>query len=371
MPEQVVFEKASVWCYRIYDIAQAIRLERAQTLLAADVRRLKLAREGSEYLELPNPPLTVQMGQRSLRLRHGAVLVDAVARIFDHGAMSIILKVPVEEGTTLDALTPLADELYDAQAVDALSHELVEGLRKALEPAVEGPHLWDQSESYTVIFAEALEGRPSGADVLARGDVTRLLLGEVGNRPLSAGERTEVTRHSFSYTVDDLAVVDWNSAFVYEPSGSTDILDLLEICNAQLLELRYYDDLLDTQLTRIYDQMERPKRRPGNLFRSPYRVLARRVLVTWMEFSEFVERVENSLKIVGDTYLARVYEAAVQSVRIPVWQASVQRKQQMLGNIYQLLKGEVDTARSLTLEVIIVVLIVGELLLALGPWFHR
>jgi hypothetical protein len=36
----------------------------------------------------------------------------------------------------------------------------------------------------------------------------------------------------------------------------------------------------------------------------------------------------------------------------------------MLGNVYQLLKGEVDTERSLTLEITIVILIVGELLLA-------
>jgi len=368
--DPIVFEKASIWCYRIFDIAQAIRLERAERLLAQDVRRLRLAREGSQYLELPNPPLTAQMGKRSLALKAGAVQVDAVARIFDHGAMSIIIKVPVEQGTTFDALTPLADELYDAQVVDALALELTEGLRKVLEPAIEGPHLWDQSESYTVIFAESLEGRPKGAEVLARADVARLLLGEVDTRPLSVGERAEVTQHSFSYTVDDLAVVDWNSAFVYEPSGSTDILDLLEICNAQLLELRYYDDLLDTQLARIYDEME-GRRGRGSLFRSPYRALARRVLVMWMEFSEFIERVENSLKIVGDTYLARVYEASVQSVRVPVWQASVQRKQQMLANIYQLLKGEVDTDRSLTLEAIIIVLIVVELVLALGPWGHR
>jgi hypothetical protein len=54
-------------------------------------------------------------------------------------------------------------------------------------------------------------------------------------------------------------------------------------------------------------------------------------------------------------------------MRIPAWQASVTRKQQMLANVYQLLKGEVDTDRSLTLEATIVMLIVGELLLAFMP----
>ena len=78
--------------------------------------------------------------------------------------------------------------------------------------------------------------------------------------------------------------------------------------------------------------------------------------------------IAGSLKIVGDFYLAKVYEATVHRLRIPLWQQSVQRKQQMLGNIYQLLKGEVDTARSLLLETTIMVLIVGEILLALVSW---
>jgi len=53
-------------------------------------------------------------------------------------------------------------------------------------------------------------------------------------------------------------------------------------------------------------------------------------------------------------------------LRIPVWQASVTRKQQMLANVYQLLKGEVDTDRAFTLEFTIAILIVSELLLAIA-----
>jgi hypothetical protein len=175
-----------------------------------------------------------------------------------------------------------------------------------------------------------------------------------------------VLQHRFSYTPRDLAVVDWNSAFVYEPSGSRDIPDVLEICNAQLLELRYYDDLLDAELNRTYDEVARRRKSRIGLFRSPYRELERRTSATLLEMSEFIERVENSLKIIGDFYLARVYEAALRRLRVKAWQQSVTRKQQMLAELYQLLKGEVDTARSLTLEFTIVLLIVIELLVAWG-----
>jgi len=221
------------------------------------------------------------------------------------------------------------------------------------------------------VFAEAIRGSPRAEDVLQRADLARLLLGETSIAELSAAERADVTRWHWSYGVDDLVVVDWNAAFVYEPSSSRDIPDILEIANAQLLELRYYDDALDRRLSSVHQALGRHRRRVGSLFRSPYAALARQVQVTLLEMNEFIERVENSLKIIGDFYLAKVYEGAVQQLRIPSWKAAVTRKQQMLDDVYGWLKGEVDTARSLTLEIMVVLLIVLELLVAAISLFAR
>jgi hypothetical protein len=359
----LVLEKASVLCYRLYDVADEIDLGVAESVLARDARRLRFRRSGAEFLLLPNPPLIIGLGRRRLALPGGPVEVEARARLFDFGSISIVLTVPVSPGTELDGLTPLADRLYDGPEVDTLALELVETLRKEVAPAMENPHLWEQVEHYAVIFVEAIRGGPSGEDVLGRADLARLLLGETTVH-LSVAERQDVTRRHFSYGKDDLVVIDWNAAFVYEPSGSEDIPDILEIANAQLLELRYYDDALDHSLARVNQRLKRERRRLGSIFRSPYPALSRQVLVTLLEMSELVERVENSLKIIGDFYLARVYEAAVEQLRIPAWKETVTRKQAILGSVYGWLKGEVDTARSLTLEVMIVLLIVLELLVA-------
>ena len=368
--EQLVLQKASVLCYRLYDVANEIDLAVAETLLTQDARRLRLSRAGAEYLMLLNPPLVVGLGRRALQLPSGAIEVEARARLFDHGAASIVLEVPIAAGTALDALTPLADRLYDGPEVDRLALELVEALRRSVATAMENPHLWEQVENYTVVFVEAIRGTPSAEQILDRADLARLLLGETSIADLSRAERADVTRWNFSYGVDDLVVVDWNAAFVYEPSRSRDVPDILEIANAQLLELRYYDDALDRRLAAVHQALRRKRRRLGSLFRSPYPALARQVQVTLLEMNEFIERVENSLKIIGDFYLAKVYEGAVQQLRIPAWKAAVTRKQQMLGEVYGWLKGEVDTARSLTLEVMVVLLIVLELLVALGSLFR-
>ena len=360
---EVVFEDAALLCYRIFDVANEVDLERARGLLEERPRRLRLTREGSQYLLLPNPPIGVELGRRMLATRQGEREVDCLARVFDHGAVSIQLRLSVTPGTTLSALVPLADELYDSAAVEALCLELVNGLRKTLAPAFQEPHLWEQNESYTVIFATALQGAPTAPELLAKAELARLLLGE--SAALSQREREDVLQHAFSYTDRDLAVIDWNAAFVYEPSGSFDIPDVLEICNAQLLELRYYDDLLDLNLRRTYDALEH--RRSGwTVLGGAYKPLARRVLLTLLDLSELLERVENSLKIIGDFYLAKVYEAALLRLRVRAWQLTVTGKQRTLQNVYQLLKDEVDVARSLSLELLVVILIVAEVVLAIA-----
>lgn len=372
MASDLTFQRATLRCYRLYDIADEINLEEARKVLSADTRRIRLSREGSKYIELPNPPLGVELGKRVLQLvRQGrSVEVFAEARIFDHGAISVRVDYPVPEGMGLDELVPIADELYDSEQVDALCLDLSEQLRSALKRVMQGSHHWEQSESYTVIFCQALStptsARPSAADVLAVPGLAALMLGERHDLNLSHRESGEVLQHSFSYTEEDLVVIDWNAAFVYEPSGSPDIPDILEIVNAQLLEFRYYDAQLDLRLNTIYDELERKKRTWAwtSLFLSPYRRLARRTLATVLEISEFVERAENSLKVIGDVYLAKVYEAASEQFRVPAWQRSVTRKQGIIAQVYGLLKGEVDTDRALTLEATIVLLIVVEIVLA-------
>ena len=54
----------------------------------------------------------------------------------------------------------------------------------------------------------------------------------------------------FSYHEDDLTIVQWDTAFVYDRTESARAIeDILEFANSQLLELRTYDALLDTSST--------------------------------------------------------------------------------------------------------------------------
>jgi hypothetical protein len=369
MASTFVVRRGRLLCYRLLDIGDEVDLERADRLLQGSPghRRLRPSREGSESLAFAAPPLSVGIGRRTFSLpRTGGTLeADVAVHVYDYAAASVAFDLEIPPGTPLPSLGPLCDELYDTAVLETVAREVLAELLPRLAPAIEGRHDWPGVETYTVIFVEELEGRPAAADVLAMPGLAKLLLGETGAGALSDAERADVLKHAYSYFEHDLAVIDWNSAFVLEPSGSRDIPDILEFASSQLLELRYYDALLDGELARIYDEFAAAKNRFRSLLWSPYGTLARDVQLRLVELTEFTERVENALKIIGDFYLARVYRAAVRRFRMPSWQESVVRKQSLVAGVYTLLKGELDIRRNTLLELTIVLLIVFEIGMAL------
>jgi hypothetical protein len=302
----------------------------------------------------------------AVKLTHGTTQASVSARVFAYGAVSIAFELPIADGSDLAGLVPMCDEIYESPEFDRIARELVEPLLDRLASAIDGRHRWEGIETYTIVYVRRFRGDPTATQVLASPALASLVIGEPPTRRLSARQRLDVLEHSHSYFEDDLVVVDWDSAFVLEPSGSRDILDILELASSQLLELRYYDDLFDAELARVHHQLERVQRRRFfDVLNNPWVELGRGVVRRLVELTEFAERVDNALKVVGDFYLARVYESAVRRFRIRSWQASIDAKQALLAQAYGLVRGEVEARRSTVLELVVIILIVVEVLLAL------
>jgi hypothetical protein len=358
-----VIERGKILCYRVYDAGDEIALDVAEKTLAA--KRVEIVGPLVEGLVMPVRPLEVDIGERTIAMpKLGRDLVARCsARIFDFGAISLLYEIDVEPGTTLEQLTPLCDALYEAPELDACGQSDRKKLVQRLSDSIEKPHEWAEGETYTIVFVEKLTGSsPSLAELAKSERVAKLLLGETSDKALSTATREDVLKNSFSYLVDDLVIVDWNSAIVIEPSGSRIVPFVLELATSQLLEFRYYDGILDRELARVYEHVEKSRPR---VFRSPYARLTRDVVRRFMELTEFTERVDNSIKSVGDFYLSRVYLSAIRRFRVPEWRESVEAKLGLVSRAYALLKGEVEVSRAQLLEVIVVVLIFVELVTAL------
>jgi hypothetical protein len=359
-----------LFVYRLFDVADSIDLAAAEKTAAAPKSRLALDGAGSgTAFEFPRPPLHLVLGRREIRIGGELREAEASAHLIDTGVASILYKIPITPGTALGELLPLAEALFTRPTpdLDAAARREAEALCRDLAPALERPHTWEGLETYHVIFVrrfEAEEGEMTADRLLAEAPLAELLLGETSDVPLSAAERQDVLSHNFTYQVDDLALVHWNGAFVYEASGVEDIPDLVEFATAHLLELRYYDALLDRELHAIYDEIEAGGSPFTNIVTRKYRKLERRVAGLLLEISEMIERLENAVKIVGDFYLARLYQGAVRRFRLPAWQETVLRKQRLLTEVNELIGDAADTSRSELLEVVIILLITYEIVAA-------
>jgi hypothetical protein len=366
-PASLRVADGEVWIYRLFDVADAVDLAQAERRSAGQSRLAMESAQSATALQFPRAPLHVGLGRRPVPLASGERAAEASAHVFDYGVVSVRYRVAVAAGTGLGELVTLAEELLEGPttALDEQARRDAEEVARALGPALERPHRWEGLESYHVFFVKAFEGGPvTAARLLAEAPIPELLLGETSPIALSQAERQDVLSHQFSYLETDLAVLHWNSALVVEPSGVEDIPDLLEFATAHLLELRYYDDLLDRELHRIYDELEAGGETLMHMITRKYRRLQRYTAALLLDLSETIERLENAVKIVGDFYLARVYQAAVKRFRLSAWQETVLRKQKLVAEVNDLTGDVADTSRSELMEIVVILLISYEVLAA-------
>jgi hypothetical protein len=102
-------------------------------------------------------------------------------------------------------------------------------------------------------------------------------------------------------------VPTWNAALVYDTEAGVEVaLEILEFANSQLLQFRYYDDLLDAELARTYAQVQAP-RWYDVIGGRRYTRAAHHLHAVFIDVNELTDRTENALKIVGDIYAARLF----------------------------------------------------------------
>lgn len=76
------------------------------------------------------------------------------------------------------------------------------------------------------------------------------------------------------------------------------------------------------------------------------------------------DRSTNVLKLVGDQYLARVYRLVAARLHLREWERVIQRKLEVVEGIYHVLSDQAASYRAEVLELLIVLLIVLEIVLA-------
>ena len=355
----------SVAVYRLVDVGYVIDLRRAAQVLGAQTRGpAMLYRAHSEGIEIRVPPLLVQLDARGLTVNSRAHPVEVTAHLFDFGVCSLRLTAQVND-LAWDEFVEFGRAFDQSDSVRECLKAEIAGLVRRLEPAIDRPGTADEVEDYTVFRVDRLsadDGARIDAQSLTPRDLIPLLSTE--SRALSPEAQYELVSRRFSYYADDLVVITWDSALIIDPDRSDhDVEYVIEFANAQLLELRVYDGLLDEELPVLYDRIEERRRVPALTRR--YRPLLADLQARVADVTEIVERADNGFKVVNDVYLARVYIAALDVFREQAWRRGIDRKLGIFRDTYSMLNGEAQASRAELLELTIVILIVFEIVLSL------
>jgi hypothetical protein len=347
-----------------FDIGYEIDLKRAGPLVAGEAGALPRRRRTPESIRYRPLPLRISLDPSPLALPEALRPVSparAELTLFDFGVVSLTVQCPVR--MTPDDLSRLAGSLAESTTLSASARALIAPTLERLRPAVAEFALSDIFEEYFVFQLHGTRTNWLEHDAAWVAGLVR-----VEQEPLSQHEIAEATRLHLSYTPDDLVVLDWAAGFVAD-RDCADTLQVIEYANVQLLEFRHIDDRLDDRLEAAYRLIgpARYARFSAQMSRKHSRAI-RNVRALEIEATSLFERADNALKLIGDQYLARVFDLASTRFHLDEWQQSIRRKLDTVGNVYDLLVQQASSARMELLEIIVVVLIALEIVLVL---FHN
>ena len=356
-------------CYAVmaYDIGAGVNLERADAQIVANKKRGRFLRQRPvpQYFDYHPPPLRVTQDVESFAIGGYATerMVEVV--LYDFGAVSVIFRLSFQG--EFSHFLPLSEALYENVLLLENSRLLVESILNTITGSVEKQAISSFVEDYTIYHVEEW-GPPLQADDLInehKQEMAQILRCE--REPLSEEEVLDSISSHISFGKHDLTVVDWNAALMFG-SHMEDVLAVLEFANVELIERRILDEQLDKTLDHAYDVLSR-RTWEHSLWPGSFRSDLRHISQLQVDSAILFERVTNTLKLLGDQYLARVYRLTSKRFHLQGWDTSILRKLETTESIYEKLTDQTGNKRLEVLEWIIIILIAVSILLPFIPGF--
>lgn len=192
---------------------------------------------------------------------------------------------------------------------------------------------------------------------------------------LSSGITAGIMKRAVSYSKRDKVVVSNLSSYIYSEEYPEDFINIIELSRIQLFELKIYDTILDKEIGKTYAMLETIPFTQGilglRLFSKSYKKLADVALELMelrIELVDMVMDVMNSTKVTDDISLAYLYRRVNEEFRLNDWYESAKAKLEELEDVYMMVIDRLDMLRSYTIEFLILVVIVLEVVIfvALG-----
>jgi hypothetical protein len=339
----------------LFDISEEIRLEELRKILGADSGRREpsFRQPAPEYVRFEAPPVIEPLEPIEAFGRP----VGGKLAYYEYGVVSVQLELPFH--LEWAELVQLSSEWIAEAELEKRVAERVRARLQRIAPALVKPYDAHLSEDYYIIQVQPIEGLTAAKLIEQHGpEIAQIVRGETTR--LSAEEEAEILHSRMSYYPADLLVVGWTSAFVYDsPEGAEPTVQLLEYANTQLLEFRYYDELLTRLLKDVYRLIDEGT---GPLKRWRLASEAGRLNTIRLDVRELTERADTSIKFLSDMFSARLYRLAETKVGVPDYRALVDDKLKLAGELYQFITDRFHQSSALVLELMVVIILIIDLI---------
>ena len=338
-----------------FDVCEEINLDALRDIFGARRQEASFKHPAPGYVRFqrapvvePVEPLILESGER----------LDVQIKYYDYGVLSVVFELPFSGDW--DTLVRLASRwVWDTDFTSFAQKIVKQKIERARPALVKLYNSW-LHEDYFVFHVRDIAGNPSAAELLSTqgGRIAQIVRGE--NVPLSDGEQQEIMQSKISYYPNDLAVISWNGAFLYDTSsGAETVIQLLEYANSQLLEFRHYDELLTRELASVYDFMDH-----GSGIWARWRTARRasRLHTVLLDVDELTERADNAIKFLSDMFSARLYKVAASKIGVTDYKDLVNQKVHTAEELYRFMVDQFHQSRAFVLELMVVIILIIDLI---------
>jgi hypothetical protein len=339
-----------------FDVCEEIRLDELRKIFGARTAEASFKHQAPGYVRYQRPPVEETLDP--LILDSGERLEGQI-KYYDYGVVSLVFELPFSGDW--DKLIQLSCRWTSDSNFEKLATRVVKQKLEHAAAALVKPYTseWLQ-EDYFIFHVRDIAAAPSANDLLAaQGDhIAQVVRGEMS--VLSEGERQEILGSRISYYPNDLAVIGWNAAFIYDTqAGAETAIQLLQYANSQLLEFRHYDELLTKELENVYDFLDAG----GTGLWSRWRTAraAAKLHTVLLDVNELTERADNAIKFLSDMFSARLYKLCAAKVGVPDYKDLVKEKLQTAEDLYRFMVEQFNQSRAFILELMVVVILIIEL----------
>lgn len=280
--------------------------------------------------------------------------------LYPFGAISLTYALPL--AGELAGLVEISACLYDNAGLLQAARGEAERLLADLGEALREPELAAALEDYVIYRLEPLGVPLAALESDERELLARILRAERG--ALSLHEVENALEGRIAYGPEELVLVDWFAALLVG-GDMEDERRVLELCTVELVELRFLDGRLERRLDEAYGLLARAQRPLFGLVPNTHEV--ERLARFQADSAILHENFDNALKLLGDDYLARLYELASERFHFPAWDAAIERKLATLESIYSKISDLAARRRAELLEWIIIALFVVDIVLYFLP----